>query len=252
MSLDFVNISIKNWEKFNPRKDRVNFSWLRLDNNFFQDQAIFNLNDAQKCLFLFFLCECSKKNNPSVEFSIKYISVILGKKNDEIVKDIQCLDKLGVLTAKSRHKTGNVPTNSLATNERNERNERNEVKESLKIAGTNFDFENIYKNYPRKEGKKKGFQVCMKKIQTEQNFHDLKKAVENYSKHCDIMRQEIKYIKHFSTFMGEFEDWVNPDASLLEAPQSKLVNHYANMLREINDEENNHGKFKDVNRATTC
>lgn len=79
-----------------------------------------------------------------------------------------------------------------------------------------FDFELIYEQYPRKEGKSKGMKICKAQIKSEREFSDLKLAIENYSKHVE--GRDKKYIKQFSSFMSEWRDWVDfkPETSELK------------------------------------
>lgn len=74
-----------------------------------------------------------------------------------------------------------------------------------------FDFDEIYKSYPRKAGKKKGIDICKRHIKTEESFSQLKRAVENYGRICAEHGTDSKYIKHFSTFMNCWEDFVDID-----------------------------------------
>lgn len=72
-----------------------------------------------------------------------------------------------------------------------------------------IDFEKIYSVYPRKKGKTRGLQLCKSKIKTQQQYSELLEAVQNYRKYCE--GKEPEYIKHFSTFMAEWTDWINPE-----------------------------------------
>lgn len=86
-----------------------------------------------------------------------------------------------------------------------------------------FDFEILYQIYPRKQGKTKGMEKCIKEITTEQLYSDLKKAIENYGKICASQNTEKKYIKQFSTFMNCWRDYLENE----EVPMS---------IKEIFDE----------------
>jgi len=81
-----------------------------------------------------------------------------------------------------------------------------------------MNFEEIYKTYPRKIGKKEGMQKCKNKIKTEEKYNQLKVAVENYAKY--VKSTNTQYIKHFSTFMNNWEDWIELD--IQAAPTSAL------------------------------
>lgn len=70
------------------------------------------------------------------------------------------------------------------------------------------EIESIYNsNYPLKKGKTKGIKKLAKEIKSEEDLEKLKKAVVNYS--TDRTGSEPQFIKHFSTFAGEWKDWVD-------------------------------------------
>src|ERR1035437_8610886 len=58
-----LRISILNWEKYNGRSDVKNPSWFRFQNNFFTDNKVSNLNDQEKIVFVWLLCEASSNGN---------------------------------------------------------------------------------------------------------------------------------------------------------------------------------------------
>jgi len=90
-------------------------------------------------------------------------------------------------------------------------------------------FEEVYKNYPRKAGKTPGLKKCAKEIKTAKDLEDLSTAINNYSRHCDRMGYQEKYIKHFSSFMSEWRDWIDPAT---DRDEEKMLK----MLREIREE----------------
>lgn len=87
--------------------------------------------------------------------------------------------------------------------------------------GDEFDFDAVYAAYPRKEGKKKGLQRCRSQIKTREKYDALLRAVKNYAAIASP-----GYEKHFDTFMGCWEDYV--DAGLLTprpAEPARAVGH---------------------------
>jgi hypothetical protein len=70
-----------------------------------------------------------------------------------------------------------------------------------------FDFDAVYKNYPNKQGKQKGFEYCARHIKTEDDYNALKKSVDNYA--LVVKGKSKNYIKHFSTFMNCWKDYIN-------------------------------------------
>lgn len=71
-----------------------------------------------------------------------------------------------------------------------------------------LDFEKIYEIYPRKIGKKLGIQRLQSKVKTDEKYKLLLGAVEAYQDYCANSIKEEKYIKHFSTWVNEWEDWI--------------------------------------------
>lgn len=81
----------------------------------------------------------------------------------------------------------------------------------IKTPTPRLNFEPIYKNFPRKEGKQAGIQKCKAQIKSQEDFELLSKAVDRYAAHCRKEATELKFIKHFSTFMGCWRDWLDPE-----------------------------------------
>lgn len=153
--MQMIRISIVNWEKFNPRSDRANYSWFRFQNDFFHDQNVFGIGNVEKLLFIFICCEASKKNSAAVELRLDYISANLRVPQDEIQKAITAIKDAALVEivdvschqqkpsskpqkqkrpTKSRHDDGKQPSLIPATlrdeTERNETNVTNETEES--------------------------------------------------------------------------------------------------------------------------
>lgn len=76
----------------------------------------------------------------------------------------------------------------------------------------NLDFEKVYKSYPRKLGKTEGIKKCQKEIKNQKDYELLLIAIQKYKNHCESNITEAKYIKYFSTFMGEWRDWLEEEA----------------------------------------
>lgn len=90
--------------------------------------------------------------------------------------------------------------------------DKDKDKENIKGGvGEKLDYESLYKIYPLKRGKQKGIDKCRAQIKTREDFENLKTAIDNYK--LDIVKQgtDPKYIKHFSTFMGLWREYLDPD-----------------------------------------
>lgn len=203
-----ISFQITKWEKYNPRNDRNNYSWFRFENSFFTDPEIFSLEPNAKFLLTFLFCEASKNGNGEGKLNIKMASALTGLTERGIKEHLQAIENTGVATIDNQ-KTP-LTGNGTATNERT--NERTTSKTEV------FDFESVYLNYPRKVGKAQGIKKCRSKIKTPEQYKKLCKAVDNYSQMCQSSQTEKKYIKHFSTFMNCWEDFLE-----LEIPGDPLL-----------------------------
>jgi hypothetical protein len=75
----------------------------------------------------------------------------------------------------------------------------------------NFDFNAIYEIYPRKIGKASGIERLKRKITTPEKYTLLIQAVKHYA---ELMSgTEERFIMHFSTWAGKWEDSLPEDAS---------------------------------------
>jgi len=76
------------------------------------------------------------------------------------------------------------------------------------------DFDKAYQEYPKKMGKQKGLVKIKKEVKTREDFILFVKAIRNYDKYTIDSKTETQFIKHFSTFVTEWRDWIEaPEAS---------------------------------------
>ena len=74
-----------------------------------------------------------------------------------------------------------------------------------------FDFVALYAKYPRKEGKSGGFRIFLRDVKTAEDFQSLDRALDRYIEMLRREKTEAQYIMHFSTFMGRWRDFLDPD-----------------------------------------
>lgn len=88
-----------------------------------------------------------------------------------------------------------------------------------------FDFDAVYALYPRKDGRKKGIAKLERAVTKPGDFEALMRAVKNYA--ASREGQDSKFTKHFSTWAGEWEDWVDktpePATPALDAEGARLM-----------------------------
>ena len=104
---------------------------------------------------------------------------------------------------------------------------------SIKSIFTKEDFEKLYAVYPRKDGKKAGITRCLSSIKSQIRYDEFKQALENYCSEIKKNKTEKKYIKQFSTFVNNWEDYLETEESMLEKKAIEAdnkVQEYINSL----------------------
>ena len=86
-----------------------------------------------------------------------------------------------------------------------------------------FDLEALYALYPRRgEGKKLGMKRLESKVSSQKTYKRIEAAIRNYAQLCAKENRQRCYIKLFSTFMNNWEDYeviedsVSGNASMME------------------------------------
>ncbi len=72
-------------------------------------------------------------------------------------------------------------------------------------------FNNFWKQYPRKMGKTLATKRFKSKIKKQSDYELLMQAVDRYNQYIDNKNIRGEYIKHGSTWMNEWADWLEND-----------------------------------------
>lgn len=93
-----------------------------------------------------------------------------------------------------------------------------------------FDFEQVYASYPRKLGKQTGISWLKKNVRSEASYQELLLAAVNYKNYCQSEGLEERFIKHFSSWVRTYRDWVKVDGKTWPkgqaAPVAALMEDY--------------------------
>ena len=198
-----LQIEIINWDKYNPKRDQKEYTWLRLNNDSATDPELFGLSAEQKFAWIEILCQASRKNKGTLSLNLDQLAHICQVSVAKIKQLIEFLQVKPIIKVHDRARTP-IVADTTPTYERT--NDTNERKISL-IA--DFDFEAVYKNYPRKVGKEKGIKSLKASIKTTEDFDALSKAILNYAKECELNATEPRFVKHFSSFVSVWRDFVD-------------------------------------------
>lgn len=85
-------------------------------------------------------------------------------------------------------------------------------KGSINNSAISDEFEELWKLYPRKQGKKKALEYYQKARKNGTTFEEVKQGIEAYVAYIQAEKTEEKYIKHGSTFFSEQawqDEWVS-------------------------------------------
>lgn len=83
------------------------------------------------------------------------------------------------------------------------------------VERVSFDFEKLYSNYPRKQGKHQGLLKAKNQVKTQADYDSLAAAILKYRKHCETSGLQPEFIQHFSTFMSSWRDWLDDDVGTI-------------------------------------
>jgi hypothetical protein len=202
---DLIHISFAKWEEYQPRKDYKSLPWFRVNSDIFDGQTYFNLKNDGIIVLLFLIGYAAKDNKSEFTISLEFLSDKIKLEKKTILMIIKKLQQIQILHGICTEPYGicTNPNESVA-NVTNERNERTNVTNI-----TASDFEAAYNLYPLKKGKSEGLKRLVKDLKTKDDLDIFVKSIENYKKDILLNKTESKYIKHFSTFVNSWRDWID-------------------------------------------
>ncbi len=202
MTYDGAEITVLKWEEYNPRSCIKRPTWFRMENTFAFGPGFFGLNCEYKWIWVCILTLASDKNGQPFMWNSDYIEKMTGISTKTQDKALEIYEKSLRVHINRAPGVQNWCTTDGRTNETNE---RTNAQKSEK-----FDFELVYKNYPRKIGKANGVKRCQKDIKTQEDFEALQAAIRRFSEHHKTHNTEARFLPYFSTFMSTWRDWLDP------------------------------------------
>lgn len=222
------SVKILNWEKYQTRAVKTRCSWLRLQNDFIENPNFYEFTSDERTVWIYAMCCASKLNSAIIQVphqcSHRVLHRCTGIDENVFHRTFKKLKRLHIVEVRVRH--GCYTDDTFAYADATLRNvteryvdvtERNGTKDSCSIASNEFDFESLYKKYPRKEGKQEGLKHCKREIKTLEAFKSLSSAIDAYAAHQQKLGTEGKYIKLFSSFMTSWKEWTDPQTGTVAA-----------------------------------
>jgi phage antirepressor YoqD-like protein len=129
-------VTIKKWDKFNPKRAQKTYTWLRLNNDFFQDRKFFKQPPHVRLGWVILLCMASKENKGVLDFGEFGLEVFCDEAKltkEQASEMFDFLSEKGLVTVtlkKDNDSTKNHYTETTPT--RRDETERDETDETLK------------------------------------------------------------------------------------------------------------------------
>lgn len=125
---------------------------------------------------------------------------------------------------------------------KNYKNDKNDKKKTPSSSGLESRFDELWKLYPRKQGKQVALKAYKKSVKNGTTDEQIKSGIMSYSNYVRQEGLEQRFVKQGSTFFNQ-ESW-NDDwsgkPSTPEPQESKPIDKAAAALREIQDEMANY------------
>lgn len=90
-----MDITIPNWEKYNPRNDVKSCSWFRMSNDFFSDPDFYGQPPCVRLTWIFVLSCASKKISGTVRVHVKQVSDCIDFSEKDVSSALNALQSIG-------------------------------------------------------------------------------------------------------------------------------------------------------------
>jgi hypothetical protein len=202
-------VKIRN-EDWRPRKDIKHPHWFKCSNRILEDEDFYNFGFDELCVWIHILSLASLKDSDTVFINFE-AAERKARLKEKIIRAAVAKLKEKQIDVVHVHDTYAIRTDHV--HDPGSREEKNREEKNREEETTNFvlDFERVYQEYPRKEGKKGGLKVCDREIKTPEDYALLISAIKRYREHHRKIGTEKQFLKHFATFMGEWRDWLDPN-----------------------------------------
>lgn len=207
--MEGIEVIILNWEKYHKRSDIKYPSWFRVQNTICSSESLYGLTEAERWGWICLLCLASRKNSNKISFKVPWFCEEFRLDAKVLENTLKKLSLNGCVefTPRTRRATLHYTTNTTDTCTWSALPAPVPVADKVSL----LDLESVYTEYPKKVGKKAGLKIAVRVIKTLDDMHKLRLAIHAYKQYLEKERTEAKFIKHFSTFMNSWTDWLDRD-----------------------------------------
>ncbi len=94
-----MEITILNWDRYNPKRAQKSYTWLRLNNDVFQDPKLHGLSLEGKAVWIFLLCMASRENSGLLRHvTPEWLAQMLGTKAKTALDSLNSLQSTGLIS----------------------------------------------------------------------------------------------------------------------------------------------------------
>lgn len=135
-----IDVTVLNWEKYNPPSDRTRHKhWFRINQNSAMSAALFELSAEQCWVWIQILAECCRKNTGSVTVLSQRFALISKVTEETVIKTIEILERNGTLSVSCQSTVSQLTKNRVHehTNEHTNSNTTHVLSSGLELAIAN-------------------------------------------------------------------------------------------------------------------
>jgi hypothetical protein len=208
-------LKVKNWNKFQHYKDR-NPPWIKLHKEQLDNPDYMSLSFACMGLAQLLWLLASESKTGDIEASEKNLTFRLRKPWPEIKKLLTTLINDGFFIVLADDSAA-IAGDTKKCSEREAEREREA--DIFDCAG---EFEKLWSEYPRKEGKKEAFRHFKSTVKDADGVQSILIALANYKEL--VKGSERRYIKNGATWFNNWQDYENYDSLMGNAPSQEEYN----------------------------
>jgi len=218
-----LKIKIRNFEKYCGRKDLKTHWWGKLNIGLWRSTEFATLSSDEKLVWIALISITAEEQKEVICANLGWIEQLLGIPAGSALSSVKKCEQLQWLSV-IRTESDRVPAVIRAADQN--RLDKKDLyspdpevgqprKKPVALPPELVSFlQSVYNQYPRAEGKSRGFVRLKTQLTSEQKCAAFAQAVKNYADECQKEGREKKYIKIFSTFCDPhvWIDYVNTDS----------------------------------------
>lgn len=228
--MNTLTLTINKWDTYNPRNDIKQPSWFRMSNSFFEDPDFYDFTIPEMMAWIYLMAQASKKSSGMINVNFAHAQRVGRLTKRDLDSAIEKLQALSIITV---HVTDTLRARNADVTDAYATDRQTDITDKTDTRTVTASLNEIYQLYPNKKGKQRGMKLAAKLSPGQLPW--LHQAVVNYSAECRRLKTEPRYVKHFSTFMACWEDYVESEGKPERSqPVLKTFDEHGNVIEVAN------------------